>query len=266
MTATMKAVVHDRYGGPEVLRVETVPRPVPDDDEVLVRVHAAAINRTDAGFRTASPFINRFFSGLLRPKYRVLGTEFAGVVVATGASVTTFAIDERVFGVNVGEFGTHAEYVCVKAARPIATMPDSMTFEEGAGLCDGVVLALTYLRKVGLGPQHRIMVYGASGSIGTAGVQLAKQMGAHVTAVCSTATLELVRSLGADEVIDYQTGDFLRSDTPYDYVFDAVGKLSLRRVSPVLKRGGTCGRRSRCGRVRTGWCKLTATSSQQARR
>jgi NADPH:quinone reductase-like Zn-dependent oxidoreductase len=215
-----------------------MPDPVPAGDEVLVRVHASTVNRTDSGFRRGKPFIVRFFSGLRQPKRQVLGTEFAGVVETVGPAVTEFAVGDEVFGVNADGFGAHAELLCVRQGAPIARMPAGLPFDEAAAVCDGVVLARTCLRWAGLRRGQRILIYGASGSIGTAGLQLAKHLGAEVTAVCNTPNVEVVRSLGADEVIDYTAAGFVRDGDRYDVVFDAVGKISFRRVRPAIRRGG----------------------------
>jgi NADPH:quinone reductase-like Zn-dependent oxidoreductase len=237
----MRAVVCDRYGPPEVLRLEEVERPVPAEDEVLVRIHATTVTRSDCGVRSGAPFVARFFTGLRRPKRRILGMELAGEVEAVGAAVTEFEVGDRVFGVG-GLFGmragTHAEFVCMRESHPPAQMPPSMTYEEAAAVCDGVMLALNGLRPANLREGTRILVYGASGSIGTAAVQLAKHFGANVTAVCNTKNVELVRSLGADEVIDYLTEDFTKNGETYDVVFDAVGKQSFRRCRRSLNPGG----------------------------
>jgi NADPH:quinone reductase-like Zn-dependent oxidoreductase len=232
----MRAVVHDRYGPPEVLRVEEVDRPVPKDDEVLVRVHASSVTRTDAGLRSAEYPISRFVTGLRRPKQRILGLEFAGEVDGVGGAVTEFAPGDRVFGVRSG---AHAEYVCVRENGALAHMPVGTTFDEAAAVCDGAALALACLRSTGALEGRTLLVYGASGSVGTAAVQLAKHFGAHVTAVCNTKNVELVRSLGADTVIDYEREDFTKSGETYDVVFDAVGKQSFRRSRRSLKPGGT---------------------------
>lgn len=215
-----------------------VERPVPAADEVLIRVHATTVNRTDCGFRTAKPFVVRLFSGLRRPRRPILGTELAGVVEQVGAEVTRFAVGDRVFGVNVDRFGAHAAYVCVPQDAPLATMPAGMDFDEAAAVGDGAILALECLRRARVGPGQRLVVYGASGAIGTAAVQLAKHDGAHVTAVCNTKNVETVRSLGADEVIDYTQTDFTRSDERYDAILDAVGKHSFRRCRRSLLPGG----------------------------
>ncbi len=232
----MRAVVHDRYGPPDVLRLEEVERPVPEDDEVLVRIHATTVNRTDCGFAAPSPFFSRFFTGLLRPKRKILGMELAGEVEAVGAAVTEFEVGDHVFGVN--GFGAHAEFVCMRESAALAHKPAGMTFEEAAAVCDGAALALACLRKADLRKGRSILVYGASGSVGTAAVQLAKHFGADVTAVCNTKNLELVRSLGADEVIDYTQEDFTKNGETYDVIFDAVGKHSFRRCRRSLKPGG----------------------------
>ena len=232
----MRAVVHDRYGSPDVLRLEDVERPVPKDDEILVRVEAATVNRSDCGWRSAEPFFSRFFTGLRRPKHRILGMEFAGTVEAAGAEVTDFAIGDSVFGVKGS--GAHAEYLCIRESGAVAHKPADTSFEEAAAVCDGLTIALTCLRRAEVREGRSILVYGASGSIGTAAVQLAKHFGAHVTAVCNTKNVELVRSLGADEVVDYLQEDFTKNGKTYDVVFDAVGQHSFRRCRRSLKRAG----------------------------
>jgi NADPH:quinone reductase-like Zn-dependent oxidoreductase len=232
----MRAVVYDKYGAPDVLRLADVERPVPKEDEVLVRIHATTINRTDCGWRSAKPFFTRIFIGLRRPRRKILGMELAGEVEAVGAAVTEFAVGDQVFGVK--GFGAHAEYTCVREGAALAHKPDGMTFEQAAAVTDGASAALSCLRTADLREGRSIVVYGASGSIGTAAVQLAKHFGAHVTAVCNTKNLELVRSLGADEVIDYTQEDFTKRGKSYDVIFDAVGKHSFRRCRRALKPGG----------------------------
>jgi NADPH:quinone reductase-like Zn-dependent oxidoreductase len=234
----VKAVRYERYGPPDVLQLVDVEPPVPRDDEVLVRVRATTVNRTDCGFRQGKPFIVRFFSGVTRPRRPVLGTELSGVVDSVGSAVTELAVGDEVFGVNADRFGAHAELLCVRQDAPLARKPESMTFEEAAAVGDGVVLALTCLRCARVVKGQRILVYGASGSIGTAAVQLAKHFEAEVTAVCNTSNVEVVRSLGADEVIDYTCDEFVRDGDAYDAVIDAVGKISFRRCRRAIKPGG----------------------------
>jgi NADPH:quinone reductase-like Zn-dependent oxidoreductase len=233
----MRAVVYDKYGPPDVLHLEEVARPIPKDDEVLVRIHATTVNRTDCAIRSGENLVTR-----VGYSYFSTGNPFkallAGEVKAVGAAVSQFKVGDRVFGVNAGKFGAHAEFICMQEGIPLAQMPASMTFEEAAAICDGAILALGCLRRVGLRKGQSILIYGASGAIGTAGVQLAKSFGARVTAVCSTKNVETVRALGADEVIDYTQTDFTKNGETYDVIFDAVGKHSFRRCRGSLKRGG----------------------------
>jgi NADPH:quinone reductase-like Zn-dependent oxidoreductase len=231
----MRAVVHDNYGPPDVLRLEEVQRPVPKEDEVLVRVHATTVTRTDCGLRAADPFFTRAITGLRRPKRRTPGLELAGVVESVGTAVTEFKVGDEVFGIRGG---ANAEYVCVRESGALAHKPAGMSFEEAAAVCDGACSALSCLRNADLGNGRSIVVYGATGSIGTAAVQVAKHFGAHVTAVCNTTNVELVRSLGADEVVDYLQEDFTKNGDTYDVIFDAVGKHSFRRSRRSLKPGG----------------------------
>ena len=232
----MRAVVHDRYGPPEVLRLADVERPVPEADEVLVRIHATTVTRTDCGWRRAEPFFSRVFTGLRNPKHEILGMELAGEVEAVGSAVSEFAVGDHVFGVK--SFGTNAEFACIRETGALAHMPADLTFEEAAAVCDGASIALAALRAADLRPGRSILIYGASGSIGTAAVQLARSFDAHVTAVCNTKNVELVRSLGADEVVDYLQDDFTKNGKTYDVIFDAVGKQSFRRCRHSLNPGG----------------------------
>ena len=234
----MRAVVHDRYGPPDVLRLEDVARPVPRDDEVLVKIHATTVSRTDTALRAGEPFASRFVTGIRRPKRKTLGSDLAGEVEVVGASVTQFDVGDHVFGIKPWKFGAHAEFICMRESAALARMPAAMTFEEAAAVCDGAILALNALRPADLQKGQRILIYGASGSIGTAAVQLARYFGADVTGVCNTKNAELVRSLGADEVIDHTQEDFTTKGRTYDAILDAVGNLSFRRCRGSLKRGG----------------------------
>jgi NADPH:quinone reductase-like Zn-dependent oxidoreductase len=241
----MKAVVYDRYGPPDVLRIEDVERPVPKDDEVLIRIRAAAVTRADCATRDANRrsgvaimLISRVVSGIVRPRQRILGSELAGEVEAVGAAVTEFAVGDHVFGSTGFAFGAHAELTCMRESARLARMPAGLSFEEAAAICDGALNAWWCLTQADLRSGQRILVYGASGAIGTAAVQLAKHRGADVTAVCSTTHLKLARSLGADRVIDYTHDDFTTNGRTYDVIFDAVGKHSFRRCNGSLARGG----------------------------
>jgi NADPH:quinone reductase-like Zn-dependent oxidoreductase len=232
----MKAVVQDGYGPPEVLRLEDVERPPPKDDEVLIRIRATTVTQTDTHLRVARPVFWRLVLGLRRPRRRTLGVEFAGEVETVGRAVTQFNAGDDVFG--TAWFGAHAEFMCVRESAALALKPAAMSFEEAAAVCDGAMQALATLRVADVQKGQRIVIYGASGSLGTAAVQLARHMGAHVTAVCGTRHVELVRSLGADEVVDYRTDDFTKNGLTYDAIIDAVGKYSFRRGRRALKPGG----------------------------
>ena len=232
----MRAVVADEYGPPDVLHIEEMPRPIPTADQVLVAVRASTVTRSDCGFRSASPFFSRAFTGLRRPRRRIVGTEFSGVIEEVGAGVTEFTVGDEVFGF---QGGANAEFMCVPEQGAIAHKPAKISFEEAGAATDGASISRACLKKVDLREGKRILVYGATGAIGTAAVQLAKATGAHVTAVGNTKNLELVRSLGADEVIDYLQEDFTQNGQTYDVIFDAVGKHSFRRCRGSLNEGGT---------------------------
>jgi NADPH:quinone reductase-like Zn-dependent oxidoreductase len=232
----MRAVVHDRYGPPEVLRVAEVERPVPKDDEVLVRVHNSTVTRTDTGLRNTEYPFTRLITGIRRPKRTIAGSEFSGRIEEVGAAVTDFRVGDEVFGI---EGGANAEYVAVRENGVIAQKPTGLTFGEAAAVPDGSLLALSCMRAAYPLRGKSVLVYGAAGSVGTAAVQLfAHHFEAEVTAVCDTKDVELLRSLGARDVLDRFREDFTKNGTTYDVIFDAVGKHSFRRCGRSLKPGG----------------------------
>lgn len=233
----MKAVVSARYGSPDVLEIRTLPKPEPKAGEVLVKVHATTVSRTDRGLLRADPFIVRLFFGLRRPKCRVLGVDFAGTVEAVGAGVVAFKPGDHVFGMSHWVFGAHAEYLCLPENDAIAALPAGVAFDQAVA-CEGAGYADMYLKTFGIEPGDKILIYGASGAIGTAAVQLAKSYGAEVTAVVATRHLGLAKSLGADRVVDYTAGDFTQIGDRFDYVFDAVGKTSYFGCRRLLKPTG----------------------------
>ena len=234
----MKAAVHTSYGPPDVVRIAEVEKPAPKHNELLVRVHATTVNRTDCGFRAARPFFVRLLTGVIRPRVMVLGTEFAGAVEGVGPGVTSFAAGDRVFGFKGVPFGAHAEYLTIPEDGLVATMPAGVTFEEAAPGTEGAHYALSFLRKARVRGGQDVLVIGATGAIGSAAVQLLKHLGAKVTAVCGPEHLELVKGLGADRVIDYTAQDFTRDTQRYDVVLDAVGKSSFLRCRRLLKPRG----------------------------
>ncbi len=234
----MKAIVYKEYGPPEVAVLEEVPTPVPADHEVLVKVHASTVNRTDCGFRSAEYFIVRFFSGLIRPKNQILGCEFAGEIESIGKNVTSFRVGDRVFGFNEAKFGGHAEYMKIPENEAIDLIPEQLSYKEAAPLTEGVHYALFNLRAAKIQSGQKVLVNGGTGAIGSSAVQLANYFGAEVTAVCHRDHVELMKSLGADQVIDYTQEDFTKLKKKFDIVFDAVGKSSFGKCKPILKDRG----------------------------
>jgi len=234
----MKAIVYTRYGSPDVLQLKEVEKPISKDNEVLIKIVATTVNRTDCGFRDPEYLAVRLVGGLFKPKKTVLGSELAGVVEAIGRNVKTFKPGDTVFGLSTFNFGTHAEYICIAEEKSITTKPSTIPFNEAAAVCDGAFLALTYIKKIDFTDHPDILVNGASGSIGSASVQLAKHFGAKITAVCNTRDFGLLKSLGADEVIDYTKEDFTKNGNQYDVVIDAVGKSSFFHCRKILKQKG----------------------------
>ena len=234
----MKAIVYTKYGPPEVAQLMEVTKPQPKDNELLIKVYASTVNRTDSGFRSAEYFISRFWSGLLRPKYQILGSEFAGIIEEIGKSVTTLKIGDKVFGFNDKTFGGHGEYLTIAETDAVTTLPDRLSFNEAAAITEGAHYALVNIRAAKIEHGQNVLVYGATGAIGSAAVQLLKHFGTKVTAVCNTKNVELVKSLGADTVIDYQTQDFTQTENKFYFIFDAVGKSSFGQCKPLLTEKG----------------------------
>ncbi len=234
----MQAAVHTSYGPPSVVQIRAIAPPVPADGELLIKVHGTTVNRTDCHYRSARPPVMRLMSGLLRPRATVLGTEYAGEVAATGPRVTAFAVGDQVFGYCEGRFGAHAEYLAIRADGPVAAMPTRLGYDVAAASTEGAHYALSHIRRAAIRSGQAVLVYGATGGIGSAAVQLLAAIGAVVTAVCATEHLGLVRGLGAHRVLDYTTGEFATDDHRYDVVFDAVGKAWFGQCRRLLKPGG----------------------------
>jgi NADPH:quinone reductase-like Zn-dependent oxidoreductase len=234
----MKAAVYMKYGPPEVVQIAEIDKPIPKENEVLVKVYASTVNRTEAGFRSAEYVVSRFWSGIFKPKFHVLGCEFAGIIESLGANVSQFKVGDKVFGYDDEKFGGHAEYICVAENSAITTIPKGYNFMDAAPLSEGSHYALNNIRAAKVKAGQHVLVYGATGAIGSAAVQLLKHFGAHVTAVCGTLQVDLVKRLGADAVVDYQTQDFTKTETKFDFVFDAVGKSSFGQCKPLMTSKG----------------------------
>lgn len=234
----MKAIVYTKYGLPDVLQLKEVSKPVPDDNEVLIKICATTVNRTDCATVRAIPFFMRLFTGIFGPKKQVPGTDFAGIIEAAGKNVTTFKVGDKVFGFDDQGSGSHAQYMTIREDKGLATMPGNVTFEQATASTEGTHYAYNFIKKVDLKAGQKVLVNGASGAIGSAAVQLLKYFDLQVIAVCSTKNVELVKSLGADRVIDYTTEDLTKDEERYSYVFDCVGKSSFAKCKRLLEPGG----------------------------
>jgi len=239
----MKAVVYDTYGSPDVLRIREIAKPVPADNEVLVKVHATTVSSADWRARSlifprGFGFMGRLVFGLSRPRQPILGTELSGEIEAIGKDVRNFKVGEGVFAFTGAKMGCHVEYKCFAESGPIARKPDNLSYEQAAALSFGGMASIAFLRRAKIKAGDKVLVNGASGAVGAAAVQLAKHFGAEVTGVCSTANVELVRSLGADRVIDYKHGDFTTNGETYDIILDSVGTAPFARSKSSLKEGG----------------------------
>jgi NADPH:quinone reductase-like Zn-dependent oxidoreductase len=234
----MKAIVATKYGSADVIQIKEVEKPMPKNNEVLVKIVETIVTPSDIATRKGEPFIVRFFTGLMRPKV-ILGSDFAGEIEAVGKDVKHFKKGEQVFGSSNASFGANAEYICLPEDGVLATIPLNMSYEETAGICDAAMTALSFLRdEANIQRGQKVLINGASGSVGTFAVQLAKYFGAEVSGVCSARNVDLVLSLGADEVIDYSKEDFTKNTRSYDVIFDAVGKRSFSDCKGSLKQGG----------------------------
>lgn len=238
MTSTMQAAVYTRYGAPEVLQVKSLSKPNPKDNEILVKIHASAVTSGDCRLRRADPFAVRLLFGLFKPKKNVLGGVFSGVVVSVGKNVRKFKVGDEVFGSSYPNFGAYAEFVSLPASAPLAIKPQNISHEEAAAIPFGGMTAFHFLQKANIQAGQKVLIYGASGAVGSAAVQIAKYFGAHVTGVCSTANVELVKSLGADAVIDYTQTDFTEKAGQFDVVYETVNKATVSSCVKVLKPGG----------------------------
>lgn len=235
----MKAIEYIKYGPPEVLHLKNVEKPAPKDNEILLRIHATTVTATECTFRKGKPFVSRLFTGLTSPKIKRLGEELAGEIEAVGRNVKLFQKGDKVFGTAGPKFGANAEYLCLPENGVISIKPTNMTYEEAASSVDGFLTALPFLRDTGkIKMGQKVLIYGASGSVGAAAVQVAKYFETEVTGVCSTANVELVKTIGADTVVDYTKDDFTKTNQTYDIIFDAVGKTSFSKCKNCLAKNG----------------------------
>ena len=238
-TDKIKAIVCTKYGSPDVLQIQEVERPIPTDNEVLIKVMASSVTAADSMMRRANPFISRFFLGFTKPKNAITGTGFAGIVETVGKDVGLFKKGDQVFGESLLNFGANAEYVSIPEDGVLTTKPSNMTFDEAAPVCDGALTSLNFLRDMAKSKKgQKVLINGASGSLGTSAVQLAKYFRAEVTGVCSSKNLEMVKALGADIVIDYTKDDFTKTDQTYDIIYDTIGNSSFSKCKGSLTDTG----------------------------
>lgn len=234
----MKAVVYQNYGPPDVLNLKEVEKPVPKNNEVLIKVYATTVNRTDNATIKAIPFFARIVTGLFKPKKQTPGTEFAGIIEEIGKDVAYFKVGDKVFGFDDLGSGSHAQFMTKDENSGMTIMPEDLSFEQGAASVEGAFYAYNFINKIDLKAGQKVLVNGATGGIGSAVVQLLKYFEADVTAVCNTKNIDLVKSLGANRIIDYLEEDFTKDDERYNFVFDAVAKSSFRKCMPLLLSGG----------------------------
>jgi len=234
----VKAAIRTQYGPPESLKVDEIEIPAYKENEVLIKVYATTVNRTDYAVLTGKPFIMRFFTGLFKPTLPVTGTDFAGKIEAVGKRVNSFKVGDKVWGFYDTGLGSHAQYLALSEDKPISFIPDTLSYEETAASAEGAHYAYNFIKKTNIKAGQRVLVNGATGAIGTAAVQLLKYFGVWVTAVCNTRNIELIKTLGADKIIDYTKEDFTQDDGQYNFVFDAVGKSTFARCKPLLHPRG----------------------------
>lgn len=234
----MKAAISEKYGSPDVIKIKKVEKPVPKDNEILIKVHATTVNRTDCAILRAKPFFMRFGMGLFKPNKPVHGTDFAGKIEAVGKKVSTYNVGDKVFGFDDLGLGSHTEYMTLSENKALATIPHNLSYEQAAASIEGAHYAYNMINKIPLESGQKVLVNGASGAIGSAAVQLLNYYGANITAVCNTKNIDLVKSLGAGKVFDYTKEDFTTSNEKYHYIFATVGKSSFAKCKPLLEPGG----------------------------
>jgi len=234
----MKAAYRKEYGTPDTLKIEEIEIPKPKENELLIKVYAATVNRTDCAVLTGRPYIMRLFTGLFKPNLAVTGTDFAGQVESLGKNLSSFKVGDRVFGFNDNGLASHAQYMTISTEKAVSLIPENLSYEEAAASLEGAHYAYNFIKKVKVKKGEKVLVNGATGAIGSALLQFSKYYGAYVTAVGNSKNLELMKTLGADKVIDYQREDFTKDNQKYKYVFDAVGKSSFAKCKNLLETDG----------------------------
>jgi NADPH:quinone reductase-like Zn-dependent oxidoreductase len=235
----MKAIIRTKYGSPNILNVLEIEKPKPNDNEILIKIHASSVTKADTMMRKGSPYFGRLFTGLFKPKNPIIGAGFAGIIEDIGKNVQLYRIGDYVFGESIETFGANAEYLCLPEDGVIENLPSNMTFQEAAPVCDGALTSFSFLKDIAkIKTGQKILINGASGSLGTAAIQLAKYFGAEVTGICSTKNMELVKSLGADKVIDYTKQEFNKMDNHYDIIYDTLGLYSFSECKSSLNKKG----------------------------
>lgn len=235
----MKAMITTAYGSADVFKLKELPKPTAGPNELLIKIHASSVTKADTMMRTGKPYIGRLFTGLSKPKLKVWGCGFAGTVESVGSEQSKFKVGDKVFGESVSTMGAYAEYILVQEDGIVAPLPHHLSFEEAAGMCDGGITSLNFLLNLGkIQKGQKVLINGASGSLGTAAVQIAKYFGAEVTGVCSEKNLEMVKALGADHLINYAKKDFTQDSHAYDLIYDTVGMSSFSTAKNALKENG----------------------------
>lgn len=234
----MKAAIRRTYGSPKKIKIENIEKPVPKDNEVLIRVFATTVNRTDCAILTAKPFIMRFVLGFSKPRKIIIGTDFAGKVVAVGKKIKSLHVDDRVFGFNDTGLESQAEYITLQPKGNLLLIPENIDYKQASASLEGAHYAFTFIHKVNIEPGQRILINGASGGIGSALLQFVRGYDVQIAATCNTKNIDLIRSLGADKIYDYTKEDFTNDNEKYDFIFDAVGKNTFGNCKPLLKDGG----------------------------
>lgn len=233
----MKAAIRREYCSPNQIKIESIDKPIPKEDEILIKVYATTVNRTDCANLTAKPFIMRFVLGLLKPRQIILGTDFSGKIISKGKTVKSFKVGDKVFGFNDTGSESHSEYIITKE-EDLFHIPENIDYKKAAASLEGAHYAYTFIHKVHIQPGQRVLINGATGGIGSALMQFAKYFDVKITATCNTKNIELIKSLGADKIYDYTKEDFTKDKDKYDFIFDAVGKSTFGKCKPLLKEKG----------------------------